>query len=265
MNIEVKYSSHYPLRHIAAKQRYGLSCLRRPLNERAQRYDYGARQYDPTAPRFITPDPLAEKYYSWNMYTYCINNPLRFIDPDGRFVEDPPGEEGWSNISPVIPPESFIGWGYNNTRNCLSLARMQIEKVGYTIGGGKNPTNLYPYNETKGVNKEQTEKAIDYITGALEQGIPVVVGVDDAKGSPNTDNTTDHFVVVVGMGNDDSGNYFRVYDNATSDRTEGTSSENKLYYNPESLKIEGQKQFNNSYSESVRCYIMSQVRESQKK
>lgn len=83
MNIEVKYSSHYPLRHIAAKQRYGLSCLRRPLNERAQRYDYGARQYDPTAPRFTTPDPLAEKYYGWNAYVYCKNNPVNRIDPNG--------------------------------------------------------------------------------------------------------------------------------------------------------------------------------------
>lgn len=86
MNIEVKYSSHYPLRHIATKQRYGLSCLRRPLNERAQRYDYGARQYDPTAPRFTTPDPLAEKYYAWNMYGYCMNNPVKFINPDGKKI-----------------------------------------------------------------------------------------------------------------------------------------------------------------------------------
>lgn len=48
-------------------------------------YDYGARQYDPTAPRFTTPDPLAEKYYPWNYYAYCMNNPVKNIDPDGRF------------------------------------------------------------------------------------------------------------------------------------------------------------------------------------
>jgi len=47
-------------------------------------YDYGARQYAPTAPRFTTTDPLAEKYYGWNMYMYCVNNPVRYIDPDGR-------------------------------------------------------------------------------------------------------------------------------------------------------------------------------------
>lgn len=39
-----------------------LSVLRRPLTERAKRYDHGARQYDCTAPRFTTHDPLEEKY-----------------------------------------------------------------------------------------------------------------------------------------------------------------------------------------------------------
>jgi len=49
-------------------------------------YDYGARMYDPAVGRFMGVDPLAEKYNSWSPYTYTLNNPVKYIDPDGRDV-----------------------------------------------------------------------------------------------------------------------------------------------------------------------------------
>ena len=50
-------------------------------------YDYGARMYDPGLGRFMTMDPLAEKYFSVSPYVYCLNNPVKYIDTDGRAVE----------------------------------------------------------------------------------------------------------------------------------------------------------------------------------
>ena len=48
-------------------------------------YDYGARQYYTIVGRWDRIDPLCEKYYSVSPYVYCMNNPIQFMDPDGRF------------------------------------------------------------------------------------------------------------------------------------------------------------------------------------
>jgi hypothetical protein len=37
--------------------------------------------------RWMSPDPLAEKYYEISPYTYCANNPIKFIDPTGMTID----------------------------------------------------------------------------------------------------------------------------------------------------------------------------------
>jgi RHS repeat-associated protein len=58
-------------------------------------YYFGARYYDPWLGRFLTPDPLGKfepkDPKTINPYIYCSNNPLRYVDPTGKWrtmVED---------------------------------------------------------------------------------------------------------------------------------------------------------------------------------
>lgn len=48
--------------------------------------DYGARLYNPITNRWLSVDPLADKYCPISPYAYCANNPILFVDINGKSI-----------------------------------------------------------------------------------------------------------------------------------------------------------------------------------
>ena len=56
------------------------------LDQETGLYYYGARYMNPRTSLWYGVDPLAEKYPSVGGYVYCVENPIKYLDTDGRRI-----------------------------------------------------------------------------------------------------------------------------------------------------------------------------------
>ena len=108
---------------------------------------------------------------------------------------------------------------------CADYARYQMYVVGCDAQSSSTGYQLYRRDTL--VNYDQTVDGLNYAKHTLTQGMPVFVGVWLIEWEPdkvfNRDKTTNHFVVIVGMGKDDRGAYLLYYDSLND-----TAQENRF-------------------------------------
>ncbi len=142
------------------------------------------RMYDPLLGRMLGPDNLIPDPFSlqgYNRYSYCHNNPMMFIDPDG---ENPVAwalagliyiGKLWSDGKKANGGESNpVKWDWKHANYTIGYSSQ-----GNTVYGGVGWSNDYGVAVGYGFNNKQWQG------GALVQGEPVMVPFRQTQLKPN--------------------------------------------------------------------------------
>ena len=118
------------------------------LDEETGLYYYGARYYDPKTSVWISVDPLAEKRSNISSYVYCTQNPVKYVDPDGR------------------------DWIENRETNKVEWAKGVTSK--------KNTPDGYIYRGTDGydINEESGNITFYNNDGTISEGIQALSAIE---------------------------------------------------------------------------------------
>ncbi len=98
------------------------------------------RMYDPLQGRFLSPDPYIQdptNPQSFNRYSYCLNNPLKYTDPSGNFFATIYGflSDMIDNVCRTFQGRS---WKWTKTKNGLEIDKAWITVDPNQGSAGKN-------------------------------------------------------------------------------------------------------------------------------
>ncbi len=180
------------------------------------------RMYDPVMSTFLSVDNYVQApdfSQSFNRYAYCLNNPLKYVDPDGWQMmggNKPrnPFHENWSvsHVAPAHGPSAFV-----NPYNLLNMALYgnlygpsEVVGGGHGGGGGGSMDALYGTYGYYATHQANSVYNYSFPGAQLQlvrnwQDSPSISTNRDLRGAGITDLT----VGVVGYGNGKRSSFYQ--------------------------------------------------------
>jgi len=142
-------------------------------------YDFGARNYDAALGRWMNIDPLAEQMRRHSPYSYAFDNPIFFIDPDGRAAV----------MAPIYDTDGdFLGTDDQG----LQGKAIVMDSENFTQGMSHDEA-LTKSEGAEGLSSQEAgSKLLNHYNGLKSRPdydgfVTIAEGIDWAKSHPNAD------------------------------------------------------------------------------
>lgn len=204
--------------------------------------------------------PARQAYYQKTKATFVVNNCKNINKKEDKIIEK--GEcvncnEGHYDLADINKWQSQFSdiFGSEKKQRVACWRACKVVLSNYKVNGGDNVDAIQMVkqdgSQLKIINSKDGKK---YIDTQLKTNKVVLVGVDDGRTeSYNTDDTTEHFLVIVGKGCENGAIFYRYFDVGTKHISKGTNLTNKLY-----LKNDGKISGNSPGGNKI--YTIAQVR-----
>ncbi|QYS92430.1 RHS repeat-associated core domain-containing protein [Flavobacterium covae] len=121
---------------------------------------YGARYLDMKTSLWLNIDPLAEKFPNTSSYVYCLNNPIKLIDPDGKAPNPPKWLKNfWREVKQTLK-DDFSNYKVNKfNKDVIEPIKSLAEKIDNLILSITQEKN----DKLQGNSKGHFKRGINFI------------------------------------------------------------------------------------------------------